>query len=664
MALDTSNSRPQDPRLPKERDQNNIFDEPDTATDVQYQAKARGDEEGFAHQMYQNNPVSTQVEPQTDFYSQTTVQEIPQQAPASYAQPQPQPTEPAQTPMQKIGSFFQKNWIISLLLFAAIAAFAVALFLFLTNQPQVSSYQNVTAQIEAPATVANNGEGVWKITVENTENVDIENAEIALQYDKTFTFRNSFGQYQPTDTGNSVFTIPLITAGSTETIEIAGTLAGDIDELTFMSGTLTFAVGSGDPIQRDIDTVQTTIALAEVELVVSMPTTIEDQTVREITVEISNQSERDIQNTELRVTYPSADTFEYQSSELQLSSLSAPIRQATNGNNVWAIDELPKLRSQSLTIRGQFFGAEGTRVPFQFQLVSADDGRVLAQQRKETQLAVQPMDVSVDIRGKDELAVFRPGERLQFDVQYINRSSAAINNVVLTVDINDPANVLDFSSIRYLAGDGNLSGNSITFRGSGVDDFISFPAQSSGELRFVIKVKDEEAFSAGDIAQDRFVITPSVSVVADSVDEISTQGAGIKSSGDLGFEQTVDCIEETTGSETTCTVQWAFNTRQTNIANVQVETTTNLPPSFWEDSTVVASQGEVNYNPNTGMITWDAGRVQNYAGLSREKAVVTFELVIATPEGGNTTLFSAPRITGEDEFTGETYNFTDQTARL
>jgi len=672
---------PQDPRLEKARDQNHLFDEENLVKDINYIPKSRDIEEGYAHQEYLNqqnkksNQQSNYSQPgdyrlkttnEYGVYSQTTVEEIPSQNP--YFNPQINPkNQPVKSlsVFQKIGRFFINNKIVTILLLFSILSFGFGLTLFLTNKKPEITNQSIQAEISAPTVVANNGEGVWKLNLQNSQNYDFSQVQVSFKYDKTFTFSKTFGQYKPTNSQNNLYEIGTLAAKSSITIEFSGVLVGDVDEIVFIGGSVSFVpVNSSQKITQEISAGQTKIGSAEVGMNVLVPTTVQDGVIREIKVEMFNQSEKDLEQVYLNVIYPSSQFFEYQSSDFTLSTSSLTIRQPSKGNNIWEMEKMPRLRSQNLTIRGKFTGVEGTRISFNFQLISQKDGRILAEQKKEIQLVVRPISLEVLVNNKSGTAgVFDPSESIQFKVNYTNQSSQAINNVTLQVEVFDLAEVLDFSTIRYDSGEGNLSGNSVNYRGSGVSQFVSLPPQSSGFVTFSVNVKKEADFTSKNIIQDKFIITPKATITADGVDQIVLEGKGIKASGDVKLDQKVECKPDTTGSEKTCTVSWKFITRQTNISNLQVETTTNLPATAWNQSSVQTSQGEVSYNPNTGKIIWKAGRVKAYSGYFNQATTVTFQFKITSPEGGNTTLFSAPRITGDDEFTGEQYNFAGQAAR-
>jgi len=663
MSNPQNEDMPQDPRLAPKADQNHLFNQPEIIEPIFYQSKIRNTEEGYAHEQYQQvAPQSNDIEPEHDYYSQTVVQEIPQQASAAYSQkPYGKDTSQPRTTWQRFVDFCQTKWWLVLLLLISIAAFSIAATFFFSKSQPTNTFSGVTASAQAPVTVANNGQGVWKVNISNTELTEIQDVNVELTFDKTFTFVKAFGTIQPKDSSGKTYVIPSIPANSTVTVEFSGTLTGDIDELSFLSGKYTFTASDlKTPISRNIQAVQTKITAGEVRLEINVPATAQDGTIQEITVTITNQSEKDVPNVELQATYPNSQLFEYQSSELTLSTESSPRRSADKGNNIWTIANLPKLRTQTLLIRGKFSGPQASRIPFKFSLVQiiSSGNRTISELEKEVLLVVQPIAATIRFNNKETSGVFDPEDTLNVQVDFTNQSDRDLQNLQASVDFVDPANLIDFSTIRYNTSEGNVDGSKILFRGSGVPQLVNLPAKGSGTIQFSVQVKKLAVFTSGSIPQNSFILTPQVTISSSQIQSISAQGKGIKANGDIKLDQAISCQKDTTGSETICKVTWSLKNRQNNIANVLVETTTNLPANSWSDSTVKASQGDLTYNSNTGKISWNTGRVQSYAGYTNPVVTVNFEFRIKTPEGGNTTLFSAPRVTGEDEFTGQKYNFT------
>ena len=85
------------------------------------------------------------------------------------------------------------KWWLILLIVLGLTLSVVGVYVIINQKPaeQIGSFNNVSATIEAPASLAKGIPENWKIIIENKENTAIQQLEIRLNFDKSFEFINA-----------------------------------------------------------------------------------------------------------------------------------------------------------------------------------------------------------------------------------------------------------------------------------------------------------------------------------------------------------------------------------------------------------------------------------------------------------------------------------------
>ncbi len=625
---------------------------------------------------------------QYENYSQNYSQQIPNRFDVNIESPKIQPSfnkdigyigQPA-SKLQKFKTFFTKRWKVILLIFVLMSIVGVGSWLvYLNNQTVPGPFENVevvfTAPTESPSGIAN----TWKIEIKNLENVDLLNVELRLQFDSKFRFERAITP-NPSHPRGNVFSFARIDAAnkdggtSSVLVQFEGILTGRVDEETFMSGVLIY---TPEPLINYPNNRQE-IKLERKTTVITKPLVtatinpdnidVESDTETIIKIVFENLSNRDLNNLRLKVDYPNRDVFEYISSELILSNSSSPRVNPTDGNNIWDIETLPESSRQELYIRGKMKGPEFTehRFGLDISIKRADNTyQSIFNTSRDIRIVPRPLVLSTFIVGKQANPVFSPGETLTFQIDYKNQSKNPINNIEIVASINDPAGVLDFTTLRFRNDIiGNEQNKNIRWGGQSANFLASMPPGLEGNIQFTINVKKQEDMVNPSLNQGSYVLIPKVEAKADNINPVIVQGPVYRASGFVSFSNSVSFTEHPGDStKRLYKVRWIIKTGQNAVKNVKIRSSSTLPSTSWQSDSINPKEFSQNlkYNATNGQIIFEIDRLEALLGSQNKPAFfIEFEWEVSMQAGKfeNIPIMRQANFEAVDEFTGEVYKMS------
>jgi hypothetical protein len=574
--------------------------------------------------------------------------------------------------------FIQYQWKILLALATIVTLLALSYNLFVGptlqtgNLGNLGSYANVKASIDAPASLPQGLPGTWVITISNEEAVAINNLRLELDFDEDFQYLSSINKSDTAD--GSVYSInrldPVGRGLSSTKITLTGVLNGSVDEDTVMSGIVKYIP---DPLagavrgQRQIEIAGAKTRISSSEVRVSLtPTTgvVATGEQAEFTVNIRNTRETDFTDVQIRMIYPGGGAFRYDSSEFNAGNFTEPKNQPDNGDNIWNISRLPGRAEQVLKVRGKVSGIDQVRLTFGVEVSTRTDGinyRPIATTFKDIIISAQPLLLKTFINNVDN-QLFEEGGNLSFSVSYENQGREVLKNIEIFASIDDPANLLDYSTLSFVGGERiGINNERVQWSGNNTPQLVNLAPGSKGELKFNIQAKKGFEFYKDFETQDKYTLQPRVDARASNLQNFAVSGPLYKAKGGLFFEQ-AEVIQLPTPSsykenERLFLVTWYLSTLQNRVKDVKLSSSTPLQPTAWNQESVnpPAVSDRINYNQFSGAINWDIGTIEPYSGNNRERIVASFELRVEFSGNENTRILTAPNITGVDEFTGQTY---------
>ncbi len=581
---------------------------------------------------------------------------------------------------QKFITFLANRWKVILLIAILMSIVGIgSWFIYFNNQTVPGPFEDVevifAAPTESPSGIAN----TWKIEIKNLENVDLLNVELRLQFDSKFRFERAITP-NPSHPRGNVFSFARIDAAnkvggtSSVLVQFEGILTGRIDEETFMSGVLIY---TPEPLinypnnRHEIKLERKTTVITKPLVTATInPDDIDVESGTETIIKIvfENLSNRDLNNLRLKVDYPNRDVFEYIGSELILSNSSSPRTNPTDGNNIWDVETLPESSRQELYVKGKMKGPEFTEHRFGLDIAikRADNTyQSIFNTSRDIRIVPRPLVLSTFIVGKQANPVFRPGETLTFQIDYKNQSKDLINNIEIVASINDPAGVLDFTTLKFKNDIiGNEQNKNIRWGGQSANFLASMPPGLEGNIQFTINVKKQEDMINPSLNQGSYVLIPKVEAKADNISSVIVQGPIYRASSFVSFSNSVSFTEHPEDStKRLYKVRWIITTGQNAIKNVKIKSSSSLPSTSWQSDSITPKElgQNLKYNATNGQVIFEIDRLEALLGSQDKPAFfIEFDWEVGMQAGKfeNIPIMRQTNFEAIDEFTGEVYKIS------
>lgn len=594
--------------------------------------------------------------------------------------------------IEAVQSWLLKNWWIALSVTLALAILIVVIVaqVILGNKSIVAGpYNNVLIRLEGPDTLPKGNPGTWKVFIENKESTPLENIEINLDFDKSFEFAKAVSPSPDRPQGDKykISRLDSYQNGIYQAVvEFQGVTKGNIDEEIEMKGQVSYspqalsrlknsgklAAGETDRRALPLTTLKTRTTSARININMS-PTEelVPNNNEAEMTIKFENTSEKEIKDLRIQMIYPQG--FTYSTSELRADSFSSSKNTPDDSNNIWLLNTFNRLSSQTLRFKGPVTGANGVKLPFtiNMQLRNGENWQTISTRTRDITITGKPLALNTKIISKDNGGVIKPGESLDLVIDYENQGSIPLSNVEITGTIQDPASILDWTSVKFSGGDsGNLENRNLIWSGKNVPQLATLGVNVKGQLRYSIGVKSDQDFLKQNLKQNDYILIPNAQAKAQSLQTVNVSGSTYKSKGDIFFSQAISDItsqatKAISANKKIYKVTWSISTTQNQINQVEIKARSGLLKTSFDDlfSSIrpESKQPELSYISNTGEITWKANSVPAYSGLSNPLMTISFNIVT---ENNDTELFASPEVVGVDDFTGARYTKSGDVGRV
>lgn len=593
----------------------------------------------------------------------------------------PKPEKPKKNYIEIVQNYIYKKWWLILLITVSIAFTFVSVFTYfaLTRQNEIAPlYDNVSVKIEAPATISKGSPETWKISIENKELSSLSDVVVDLNLDPNFQY--IAGQSTSIDNLGKQYKIEKLDRfrdGLFQSIiTFKGTSKGNVDEDVFVGGTLSYNVDNLIRLQNanrlpantsvrktiPIRAVQSKTTAAKIAMLMS----VKDEIVSnnndvKVNLEIENLSEKDIKDLRIRYYYPQG--FTYRESLLTQDNILNTVRQPDEGNNIWNIANLQRLNKRKLSIEGSVFQTPGASLSFRadVEIKNGDSWESVSTIARDITIAAKPLAISTRIETSN---FFTAGQTLNFIVNYENQGTNTVKDAQISATVQDPANLLDWSSLQFDGGNrGSLKNNSITWSGNNLPQLANLGIRSKGELKYSVKVKNEANFLNTLRDQSEYILIPQASANGKNIQPIQVNGETYKAQADISFKQTITPLQFADGqtNRRKFRVLWEISTRQNKVDNVIIRTRSILNTDAWNPSSVTpaANSNQISYNPQNGEIVWAVGNVLAYSGISNSIVSISFDLEVEKPvnfASDSIELYKEIAISGVDNFNGTQYS--------
>jgi len=607
-----------------------------------------------------------------------------QETDPAYATELPQNSQAGKMAPWKIGLIILGIVLVLGLIFVSIYAMVQR-----QNVPVVIQRQ-VAIAYSGPETVAIGSIKEWTVEIKNNNNVPMYNTRVVMSNDPGFQFQRNTSNlsYDPAST---TYFLEQLEPGTSKVIKFEGILTAAVGTKVAQQATVLYnsaTISGKTPEQFTIlsDKFLSTVANPEVKIEATrIKDIVEKGGEAQVQLTVENISDQDILNLQAKATYP-LDSFTYFSSTLDTGSGNVQTT-PSQADNVWNINRLEKRTKQTIIIKGKVKPEAKAEMEFSFTVSAQTNAQVL-QPIATTSVRVTAIDqsiaVSTFIENKINNPIIAAGDDLQIVIRYENKGSKSLNDVQIVSSINDPADIIDYSTIKFNTGNGTINGKTIAWRGAGLPELVSVPANGSGSIKYSVKVKSATTFLNSNLTQDKYTLQPAAEVSATDRQPVSvTSETKYQVGGILGFTQNVEIIDDVATTSfvndkfdlpkdfKVARITWSFSTTQNRIKSITLDGGTPLIGNS-QNSDILSINSikptnlsdKLTYNAKTGAIKLALDTIDPYLGFARPKYEVVFEIKVKpdsnTKSYKNLTILRPTQVRGVDDFTGKEYAFTTE----
>ena len=342
--------------------------------------------------------------------------------------------------------------------------------------------------------------------------------------------------------------------------------------------------------------------------------------------------------------------------------------------NTWLLDTPKEGEEGSVLFRGKTDSVGNISIDISAELAMKILGKEYTFLVAPHTIVVEPSPISFQIALSEGGDVVRPGEKLTYIASYRNNTEVDLQDIVIRAQLI--GDMFDIDSLETSAGFNRLT-NTITWNAGDFEELRRIKAGGGGKLAFSVKVKD--GYPIKRLSDKNFVLkvnanieSPTVPYLIDADKTVNKSSIETKVAGRV--EVTTRALFRDAGSgivnsgpfpprvgvPTNYTIHWSVKNFGTDVGNVEVRASLENGVRF-TGTTKNNSGSEPYFDPETGEVVWQIGRLVATAGLLGETPSATFQIEAipsALHKGKYMPLIGVTEIRGDDEFTGQAIGST------
>jgi hypothetical protein len=394
----------------------------------------------------------------------------------------------------------------------------------------------------------------------------------------------------------------------------------------------------------------------------------------QLTAAYQNNTPDTLENFQLALTYPPAFAFES----------SSPM--ALSGGGIWNLGPLAPGASGTVAVTGVLTGvnsqsqASSTGLSYGFasavNLIVASQTYSYSGPTANVTFLEPPLSLAISANGSGAANtagassyISSPKDFLSYSLNYANHSNVAFRNVSITAKLTGA--LFDFSSVDTTGAFSSLT-DTVTWTPGTVPAFASLAPGASGAVTFRVRTLDAfpiRRASDQDFALrvDGTIASPTVAPGVAASSTLSTTALATKVSGSVALASKAFRYDTSSGlqnsgpyppivnQETQYTIHWTVTDTADALQNVVVSAP--LPPGVsFTGRTRSNVSSTLQYDPGTGLVTWQIPSVPATAGLIAQAPQAVFQIA-DTPAvnqvGQYVSLLGQATLQATDVFTGQ-----------
>lgn len=555
----------------------------------------------------------------------------------------------AQVPASGISQFYRANkWYVWAIVFALAVIGILAFFAFHKSPISPTKEANVVLSLDLPETLSNSGDFIFRVMVENKDPSKLVSMNLEIVYPDGVKYISS-SPSASNDSGTQ-FSIPDLVSGQNAVVTIKASMQGGINDTKEIGASLRYRYDNFNSNFEKKASASTRLTESGINVEIDGPAQAITTQPAIYQIKYTNNSDSNIQNARLQVTYPNNFTFAQSDPQPDL------------GKNIWNVSQLGAGQSGNIKITGNFSSAnsgESKTLTAQF-LVLDSSGNYFVQGQADftSQISGLPLFVTQNLE-QDTTGVASPGATLNYRLHYQNNAQTPARgvNIIATLD----SKALDTSSIK--ADNAQVSGSTITWNASNMPELETVNSNGGGDLRFTVNIKNP---ATRDTSKN-LTVNSTVKIKSDEYDSflpgntISIKVASPASIvGSLAFVS--GSLPPKVGQDTVYKVSLTLRNSTNDLSNYQAVAYVPLDPSSFDSTSITGKESSsVTFDKATGKITWNAGTVPAHTGDFNPPRVLQFNLRLHPTQvqaGSQVTLLRNISVSAKDTFTAQNIHLT------
>ncbi len=553
---------------------------------------------------------------------------------------------------------FLKKVLIASIAFCVVAV-GIGTYIFFNGTNFISA-NNIDIKINGPVSIPGGDPVSFDVVITNKNTVDLQSVDLMVTFPA--------GAIDPQDfvtelKQHSKF-IGNLSTGGTVREGIQAIIFGEENVQKEILVTLTYGIKGSTAVFTKTQTYQVLINSSPISVTANSFKEVTSGQEFDIKVDVKSNSAQVLRNVLLTSSYPPG--FEF---------ISSTVRPASADNNLWKIGDMPPGSEKIITIHGRLQGENSDAKSFRFSVGAADNsnaniiGTQYMSLQQDITLQKPFISLNVYVNNDNETSDFMGdfNRSHSVDIYWFNNLPVPVTNAEIVIHLSGGA----YSKDTVSPGSGYFRSatNDIIWSPQNEPALASIDAGGTGHVSFSLIPKDSSSDSLS-VINPKIVISAGVSAdrsqesqVPLSLTSIASRTIRISSAPALtsrlvrttGPFANTGPIPPQAEKKTTYTVDWSVNNTSNVISGAKVVAT--LPAYVKWTGNVSPSSESVDFDQNTGIVTWNIGSLSTYtAGSSRRRQVyfqVSFEPGVDLADQ-IPILVNQATFTGVDNYTGVT----------
>lgn len=521
-------------------------------------------------------------------------------------------------------------------------------------RPAPFSEESVVLALVGPNTVASAEMVTFTLNYTNRSDMDLKESRVVFSYPETF---------HPSDMpalsvkkSRADMSLGTITSHFSGKVTLTGKFYGSKGDDAPLSATLQY-VPSNTTSAFTVEAKQAvTISSSSIFFEITAASELASGQEVQYDIRYGNLGDISFSNLKVKLDYPEGFVFTDASSK--------PVE----GDMLWNVGDLAPRQEGTISVRGRLSGSRNDQRTVHGSIgFFQGDGAFASYGDHEwkTRIVASPLSVRQTINGKTEASI-KPGEYLQYVIDFTNEGNVGIRDLIVTVEMDSP--YIDLSTLSFSSsGSGayNKALKSLVWKASDVPALRYLDVGQSGRVQFSVNTYSDIEKRGARVGQSNTIKTvarvdsPDIPAIVGLTKVVASNETFIKFNTTVipqwkGFYQ--DAIISNTGpvppiigEETTYTLHFSLKNTLNNVIDGQVNIL--LPTGIRYTGKKLPENESILFNERRNELIWSVGSF----GAGEVREIVFQVAVVPDPSSldKEIVLASEAVFIGKDQLTGE-----------